>query len=88
MVLMSAGKKARHQADIVNRTIQSGGSVGGDKKPGIVNYGPSWQRGNQGNILSRAPKNINPSIFFNMNVTTRSPYQRRRSAPIGGRGMM
>jgi len=88
MVYMSGGKSARNQAAVINRTEQSGGSIGGDKKPGIVNYGPSWKMGNQGNYLSRAPRTVNPSIFFNMTVTTRRPYQRRRSAPIGGRGMM
>lgn len=88
MVYMSGGKSARNQAAVINRTEQSGGSIGGDKKPGIVNYGPSWKRGNQGNYLSRAPKTVNPSIFFNMSVTTRHPFQRRRHGPNPGRGMM
>ena len=85
---MSGGKAARNQAVIYNRTVQSGGSVGGDKKPGIVNYGPSWKMGNQGNFLKRAPRVLNMDIFFNMNVTTRHPFQRRRHGPNAGRGMM
>ena len=55
MVYMSGGKAARNQAVIYNRTVQSGGSVGGDKKPGIVNYGPSWKMGNQGNFFKERP---------------------------------
>ena len=63
----------------VGRTIQSGGSVGGDKKPGIVTFGPTWSRGNQGNYLRRAP-HIIPSLLFLLRNTTRYPTQLRRGS--------
>lgn len=71
--------RARYSELISNRTIQSGGSVGGVKKPGIVTYGPSWQRKNMGNFLNRAPQSI-PSLVFSLANTTRFPNQMRRGS--------
>ena len=71
--------KGRYVDSIAGRTIQSGGSVGGDKKPGIVTFGPTWSRGNQGNYLIRAPQSI-PSLLFSLRNTTRYPTQLRRGS--------
>jgi len=60
-----------------SRTEQSGGSVGGNKKPGIVVFGATWTRGNMGNYLKRAPQRL-PSIFELKLLTTRSPVQLSR----------
>ena len=70
--------RGRYVDAISNRTIQSGGSVGGVKKAGIVNFGPTWSRGNMGNFLIRAPTTSNPSILFSLANTTRSPTQGTR----------
>ena len=62
---------------IANRTGQSGGSVGGDKKAGIVTFGTTWQRGNMGNYIKRAPQKT-PSLAFMILNTTRVPVQGTR----------
>jgi len=62
---------------IASRTAQSGGSVGGNKKAGIVTFGTTWQRGNMGNFLRRAPQSI-PSLSFMLLNTTRNPVQGTR----------
>ena len=62
---------------IANRTGQSGGSVGGNKKAGIVTFGTTWQRGNMGNYIKRAPQKI-PSLAFMILNTTRAPVQGTR----------
>jgi len=66
--------RGRYVDVISNRTIQSGGSVGGVKKPGIVTYGPTWGRGNMGNFIRRAPQRLT-SVAFALANTTRSPTQ-------------
>ena len=70
---------ARYATTISSRTIASGGSIGGNKKPGIVNYGVTWARGNMGNFLKRAPHRI-PTIAFSLAMTTRNPWQYRRGS--------
>ena len=62
---------------IANRTGQSGGSVGGVKKAGIVTFGTTWQRGNMGNYLRRAPQKTQSLAFMLLN-TTRAPVQGTR----------
>jgi len=62
---------------IASRTGQSGGSVGGNKKAGIVTFGTSWQRGNMGNYIKRAPQKT-PSLAFMILNTTRAPVQGTR----------
>lgn len=70
--------KGRYVDAISNRTIQSGGSVGGNKKAGIVVSGPSWPTGNFGShFLYRAPQRT-PSLAFMLLNTTRHPLQLRR----------
>lgn len=74
---------------IANRTGQSGGSVGGVKKAGTVQYGPTWTRGNMGNYLRRAPQGCcDNNIFFAITKTTRNPVQRNRNGYGVGRGQM
>ena len=70
---------ARYSNTISRRTIQSDGSVGGNKKPGTVAYGPSWQRRNMGNFLKRAPQRL-PSLAFSLANTTKYPTQLRRGS--------
>jgi hypothetical protein len=68
--------RARYANTITGRTGQSGGSVGGDKKPGFVNYGVTWSRGNMGNFLQRAPHGCcNQSVAFALYNTTKHPTQ-------------
>jgi hypothetical protein len=71
--------RGRYVDSIAGRTIQSGGSVGGIKKPGIVTYGATWSRGNMGNFLVRAPQRL-PSLAFSLANTTRYPNQLRRGS--------
>ena len=74
---------------IANRTGQSGGSVGGVKKAGTIQYGPTWSRGNMGNYLRRAPQGCcDTSVVFAITHTTRHPVQRRRNGYSVGRGQM
>jgi len=87
MVLMSAGKKARSQSVIINRGIESGGSIGGMKKAGTANLG-YWKTGNAP-LPRRFPGCIcNESKEFYMRVTTRHPLQRNRNNMNVGRGHM
>jgi len=73
MTLIVGRGHARKTEMIVNRTPQSGGSIGGNKKPGTVYYGPSWPRA----IISlqRAPKHEE----FDLRLTTKYPVQRKNS---------
>ena len=72
---------------ISSRTGQSGGSVGGVKKAGIVTFGTTWQRGNMGNYLRRAPQKI-PSLAFMILNTTRAPVQGTNYQVYARRGLM
>ena len=72
---------------IASRTGQSGGSVGGVKKAGIVTFGTTWQRGNMGNYLRRAPQKI-PSLAFMILNTTRAPVQGTRYQVYARRVLM
>ena len=67
--------RARYQETIANRTIQSGGSLGGVKKAGIFGGSVSWPVGNMGShVFYRAPQR-NRGIVFALANTTRSPTQ-------------
>ena len=72
---------------IANRTGQSGGSVGGNKKAGIITFGTTWQRGNMGNYIRRAPQTT-PSLAFMILNTTRAPVQGTRYQVYARRGLM
>lgn len=71
--------RGRYVESITNRTIQSGGSIGGNKKAGIVVSGPSWPQGNFGShFLYRAPQRV-PSLAVMLLKTTRRPFQYNRN---------
>jgi hypothetical protein len=72
---------------IASRTGQSGGSVGGIKKAGIVTFGTTWQRGNMGNYIKRAPQTTPSLAFMLLNTTTR-PTQGTRYQVYARRGIM
>lgn len=72
---------------IASRTAQSGGSVGGVKKAGIVTFGPTWTRANMGNYIKRAPQRI-PSLAFLITHTTRAPVQGTNYQVYARRGLM
>ena len=74
MSYMSGSRAARNADSISNRGCYTGGSCGGNKKAGILTYGPSWSRGNMGNFLNRAPQATLPLPLFLLN-TTRNPTQ-------------
>ena len=76
-----------YASTIANRTEQSGGSVGGSKKAGIVTFGTTWQRGNMGNYLKRAPQKT-PSLALMKLLTTRNPVQGTRYQVYSRRGIM
>lgn len=69
--------RGRYVAAITNRTIQSGGSVGGDKKPGIVSTGPSHPCHFCAS-LHRAP-HTGTSLSKMLLLTTRNPVQYNRN---------
>lgn len=78
--MVSQFGRARYVDVITNRGLQSGGSVGGVKKAGTVQYGPTWSRGNMGNFLNRAPQGCcNNSVAFAIRNTTRRPVQYNRN---------
>ena len=65
---------------IANRTGQSGGSVGGNKKAGIWSGQPFMSVYNVGSSYTyRAPQRI-PSLLFSLYNTTRNPVQYRRGS--------
>lgn len=72
---------------IANRTAQSGGSVGGVKKAGIVTFGTTWTRGNMGNYIKRAPQTT-PSLAKMIMETTRAPVQGTRYQVYARRSLM
>jgi hypothetical protein len=65
---------------IANRTAQSGGSVGGDKKAGIFGGSVGWPRGNiPASVFWRAPQRT-PTLLQMALLTTRNPNQLRRGS--------
>jgi len=86
MVLI-VGRNATRMLEMstINRTEESHGSVGGDKKAGTVYIGPTWTRSTIS--LSRAPK-YTPSLNFMLTNTTRNPVQRKRSTMVLVRGII
>ena len=71
--------RGRYVDVIAGRTIQSGGSVGGVKKAGIVVSGASWPQGNFGShFLYRAPQRVQ-SLSTALLFTTRNPVQYKRN---------
>ncbi len=90
MALMSGSNAFTARAEIIaNRTGQSGGSVGGNKKAGIFGGSVGWPVGNMGyQVFWRAPQ-TQPTLAFSLANTTRHPVQRRRNGySITHSGMM
>jgi len=74
---------------IANRTIQSGGSVGGNKKAGIWGGNVYMAVYNVGNSYTyRTPQQV-PTLAFSLANTTKHPLQYRRgSYAVTHSGMM
>lgn len=87
MQLSTGSRSARNADSIASRTIQSGGSVGGVKKAGIITFGPTWKRGNMGNYIVRAPQTT-PSLAKMLLLTTRNPVQGTRYQVYRRGGLM
>jgi hypothetical protein len=87
-LMVGSSGNARNLSKIVGRGLQSGGSVGGDKKTGTVQYGSTWARGNQGNYLARAQCCRQFSIAYilahsNYHPTQISGYRATHSGMLG-----
>ena len=87
MNYMSGSRSARNADSITNRGCLTGGSCGGNKKAGIVNFGTTWHRGNMGNYLVRAPQTT-PSLGLFLLLTTRNPTQGTRYQVYRRGGLM
>ena len=79
---------AAYATTISNRTSESGGSVGGNKKAGIFGGSVSWPRGNlPASVFYRAPQRP-PSLAQMYALSTRNPVQRRRNGYAVSHGIM
>ena len=87
VIVSHSSKRSRNIDSITNRGCSTGGSCGGNKKAGTVQFGTSWQRGNMGNYLRRAPQR-NPSFAQNLLLTTRNPVNGTRYQVYARRGIM
>lgn len=88
MAYMSGARSARNSESLSNRTIASGGSLGGVKKAGIFAGSVSWPQGNMGShVFYRAPQS-QPSIFFALRNTTRNPVNGTNYQVYARRGLM
>ena len=80
MALIVGYGGSRYVNTIANRTGQSGGSIGGVKKPGIWSGQPFMSVTNVGNSYTyRAPQRL-PSLRQLFTMTTRSPFQYKRGS--------
>jgi len=80
--------RGRYVDAISNRTLQSGGSVGGVKKAGVFGGSVSWPQGNMGShVFYRAPQR-QPNLLFDLLNTTRRPTQGTRYQVYARRGIM
>jgi hypothetical protein len=82
IIVSHSAKRGRAGAldSTTNKTGLYGGSLGGNKKAGTVQYGATWSRGNMGNFLRRAPQGCcNQSVLFALYNTTRNPVQQNRN---------
>ena len=72
--------RGRYVDIIAGRTGQSGGSIGGVKKAGTVQYGTTWMSGNMSNFLRRVDRGCcNKTPLFLLTRTTRNPLQYNRN---------
>ena len=80
--------RGRYVDAISNRTIQSGGSVGGVKKAGVFGGSVAWPQGNMGShVFYRAPQK-QPTLAFSLLNTTRRPTQGTNYQVYSRRGIM
>ena len=79
-IIVSSWGAGVYADSITNRTAQSGGSIGGNKKAGIFGGSVGWPVGNMGSaVFYRAPQRI-PTARQNFLFTTRNPLQYRRGS--------
>jgi hypothetical protein len=71
--------RARYVDVISNRTIQSGGSISGNKA-GLWTGQPQMRVSNVGNHWTYRIPQTQPSIVFALRNTTRNPLQLRRGS--------
>ena len=80
--------RGRYVDAISNRTLQSGGSVGGVKKAGTFAGSVAWPQGNMGShVFYRAPQR-QPNLLFALLNTTRNPTQGTNYQVYARRGIM
>ena len=71
--------RGRYVEVISNRTIQSGGSIGGVKKAGTWSGQPFMSVYNIGNHYTYRMPQRQPNVFFALLNTTRNPVQYNRN---------
>ena len=71
--------RGRYVDVISNRTIQSGGSISGNKA-GLWTGQPGMRPTNIGNKWTYRMPQTQPSVFFALRNTTRNPLQLRRGS--------
>jgi hypothetical protein len=71
--------RGRYVDITTNRGIQSGGSIGGNKKAGMWTGSPYMSVYNIGNHYTYRAPQTQPSIFFALRNSTRNPVQYRRN---------
>ena len=88
MSYMSGSRSAKNVDSLANRTAISGGSIGGNKKAGLLGGSVSWPQGNFGShVFYRAPQ-TQPTILFSLINTTRRPTQGTNYQVYSRRGIM
>lgn len=80
MVLMNAPRIVTNRSSLINRTNQSGGSVGGDKKAGIWSGSAFYTVYNIGTSYSYRAPQTTPNIRQMLLLSTRTPLQYRRGS--------
>lgn len=71
--------RGRYVDVLVNRGIQSGGSIGGVKKAGMWTGQPFMSVYNIGNAYTYRIPQRQPNLLFSLGNTTRNPVQYRRN---------
>jgi len=73
--MVGSNGRSRDISKITGRGLQSGGSVGGVKKTGGVQYGATWPKGGHGNYLARSQCCRHFSIAYLLTHTNKHPTQ-------------
>ena len=77
---MNAPRIVTNVSSLINRTIESGGAVGGNKKAGIWTGTPFYTVYNIGTSYSYRAPQTTPNIRQMLFLTTRNPLQYRRGS--------